>query len=108
VRRLWIPVQYEAMVNAAARAAEVSDWTDIGPGDGSRARAVTTGLALRRRTLVVAPTASAPSASGWDVERTDLRLWPGRGDCASLLDDRSAPGRRPVDVAPLRIFPARF
>ena len=84
--RLWRPVSYTPIVAAAARAAAVSDWTDVGPGDGSRTAAITEGLELQRRSFVVWPGALAPDIPGWSVERSDLRSWRGRGDCVSLLD----------------------
>lgn len=86
VVRLWTPVPYGAIVAAAARAGEVSDWTDVGPGDGRRTVAITQGLELRRRLFIVRPGASAPDVPGWNIERSDLRSWDGHGDCLSLLD----------------------
>ena len=86
MHRLWLPIPYEPLLTTAGHAAAVKDWTDIGPGDGTRASAITRDLPLSRRTFVVAPDAAPPHIPGWDIERCDLKQWQGRGDCVSLLD----------------------
>ena len=86
MHRLWVPVPYEPLVTAAARAARVKDWVDVGPGDGIRAAVITGGLGLQAREFVLPPGAREPRIPGWRITHADVRSWHGEGDCVSLLD----------------------
>jgi hypothetical protein len=77
------------MVRDVAQLAGVEDWTDVAPGNGRVTAAVTEGLPLRSRHLLIPPHLERPpSLSEWTYERGDLMKWAGSqsGDCVSLFD----------------------